>query len=442
MRLAPGGLRSVSSLRLPLLAAYWLGLSFLWGALSTVILPVLIEQTSPQAVQGTRLAIVAALQALVAIVVQPLSGAASDGLTTRWGRRRPLMVVGVALQLICLALLVEARSYVAVLAVIILVELFSNLAQGPYQGLLPDTVPRGRRGPASALLGAAQLGGQVIGVAVAGAAVAAGELELAIVACGVAVALGAATTIAGVPEAGATPEPVGRLRERRPRSRLLDVASWRLPVRATILRVWGRDVLHQRDYLWVLGSRLAILMATGTLQPFVYFFLRDSIGLGAQAASAVAPLAGVIVLVAVVSTLPGGALTQRWGRVRTVRVAALVGAVGALAFSVAPGYESLFVIGIPFGAALGLFLSADWALLADLVPQDEAGRYLGLSNTVTAGAAMLAVAIGGPLADVVNGWSLGLGYRAVFVLAAVEFLVGAWALVRVHEPPAPVAVPA
>ena len=47
---------------------------------------------------------------------------------------------------------------------------------------------------------------------------------------------------------------------------------------------------------------------------------------------------------------------------------------------------------------------------------------------------MLAVAIGGPLADIVNGWSLGAGYRAVFVLAAAEFVIGAWALTRVREP--------
>lgn len=433
---------AVGRRRLTVLAAYWLGLSFLWGALSTVILPWLIEQTSPLSVQGTRLAIVVALQAIVAIVVQPVSGAASDGLRSRWGRRRPLMAIGVVLQLACLALLVQARSYLAVLAVIVLVELCSNLAQGPYQGLLPDTVPRGRRGPASAFLGAAQLGGQVVGVAVAGVAVAAGHLDLAIAACGLAVALGTATTILGVPEAATEGQGEPVVVGPRTLRSLLDPSAWRVPLRATVLRVWGRDVLEQRDYLWVLGSRLAILMATGTLQPFVYFFLRDSIGLGSGAAAAVAPLAAVIVLVAVVATLPGGALTGRWGRVRTVRAAALVGAVGAIAFAAAPGYLSLFVIGIPFGAALGLFLAADWALLADLVPQAEAGRYLGLSNTVTAGAAMLAVAIGGPLADLVNSWSFGLGYRAVFVLAAVEFLIGAVAVRRVREPPAAVLVPA
>lgn len=434
MRLALGRFAAVGGVRLPLFAAYWLGLSFLWGALSTIVLPRLVTETVPPSVEATALALIAALQAAVAILVQPLSGALSDDLRSRWGRRRPLMIAGVGLQLVSLALLTQVHTYGGVLGAILLVELFSNIAQGPYQGLLPDVVPHGRRGSAAAVLGAAQLGGQVIGVAVAGLAVSAGNVELAVAASAIALASGTVATIGGVgePSAGHGSGPWPGLAPAA--RRILDVRRWLVPARATVLRVWGRDVLAHRDYLWVLGSRLAILMATGTLQPFVYFFLKDSIGLGDAAASAVAPLAGLIVLVAVVATLPGGALTERWGRVRTVRWAGLVGSVGAIAFAFAPSYLSLFVIGIPFGIALGMFLSADWALMVDLVPEAEAGRYLGLSNTVTAGSALLAVAIGGPLADLVNGWSFGAGFRAVFVLAAAEFLAGAWALTRVREP--------
>ena len=129
-------------------------------------------------------------------------------------------------------------------------------------------------------------------------------------------------------------------------------------------------------------------------------------------------------------------MTVRWGRVRTVEISAVAGAIGATLFCFAPSYASLFVIAIPFGLALGIFLSADWALLADVAPPDQAGRYLGLSNTVTAGAGVLAVALGGPLADIVNQWQYGAGYRAIFFLAALEFVVGAVCIRRVHEPAA------
>ncbi len=53
---------------------------------------------------------------------------------------------------------------------------------------------------------------------------------------------------------------------------------------------------------------------------------------------------------------------------------------------------------------------------------------------VTAGAALLAVAIGGPIADIVNQWPFGPGYRAIFALAGIEFLVGVVTLLRVSEP--------
>ncbi len=418
--------------RFGLLAAYWFGLSVLWGSVTTIVLPRLVERVVPGAVKTTALSVVAALQALVAILVQPVSGAASDRLVTPWGRRRPLIVVGVTAQLVFLGLLLAAGAYPAILATILLVELASNVAQGPYQGLLPDLVPVGRRGLASGLLGSAQLAGQVVGVAVAGVLAAGGDLSGAIVFAGGAVALGAAATVLGVdepaPQAARPPSPGSVVRA------VLRPRSWAAPARTVLLEVWGRDVLERRDYLWLLASRLAILMATGTLQPFVYFYLEDAIGLGAGASAAVAPLAALVAFVAVASAVPGGALTARLGRVRTVLVAALCGAVGSVLFAVAPTYAALFAIAVPFGVAVGVFLSADWALLVDLVPADEAGRYLGLSNTVTAGAGVLAVAVGGPVADLVNRLSPGAGYRAVFVLAAVEFLVGAWCITRVPEP--------
>ena len=429
--------RTESASWLGSLVAYWLGLNFLWGGFTTVILPRMIELIVSPAIKGTALALVTGLQAVVAIVVQPISGAASDRIVTPWGRRRPLMVAGVTIQVALFGLLVFAHSYLAILVLMLLIETASNTAQGPYQGLLPDLVPSGRRGLASGLMGASQLGGSVIGVALAGLAVAFGDLPLAIAIVATAVWLGMAATVMGVSETRG----VAETRE-TPRPTLSEMIGWlgHLPdwaraLRAVVLEVWGRDVLEQRDYLWLLVSRLAILMAVGTLQPFVLYLLEDSLGMSpTQAAIAVAPLAGLVALVALASAVPGGAMTARWGRVTTVSVSAVCGGIGSVLFAVAPNYASLFVIAIPFGLAMGIFLSADWALMADIIPPEHAGRYMGLSNTVTAGSSLLAVALGGPLADLVNQWQFSLGYRAIFLLAAVEFVIGAVCIRRVHEP--------
>jgi MFS family permease len=419
------------------LVAYWFGLNFLWAGFTTVILPRMIELAVSPAIKGTALAVVTGLQAVIGIVVQPISGAASDRIVSPWGRRRPLMVAGVAVQVALLGVLVFAHSYLAVLVVVLLVETASNTAQGPYQGLLPDLIPAGRRGLASGLMGASQLGGSVIGVALAGVAVALGDLPLAIALVAAAVGIGMITTVVGVSESqgvAATPEsPRPGLREMI--GWLGHLPDWARALQAVVLEVWGRDVLEHRDYIWLLVSRLAILMATGTLQPFVLYLLEDSLGMSpTQAAIAVAPLAGLVAFVALAAAIPGGAMTARWGRVNTIAMSAVFGGVGSVLFAVAPNYVSLFPIAIPFGMALGIFLSADWALMADIIPPEHAGRYMGLSNTVTAGSALLAVALGGPLADLVNSWQYGLGYRAIFLLAALEFVIGAWCIRRVHEP--------
>ena len=77
------------------LLAYWLGLNVLWGSVTTIVLPRIVEQLVPPAIKTTALAVVVGLQALMSIVVQPIAGAASDRMVTPWGRRRPLIVVGV-----------------------------------------------------------------------------------------------------------------------------------------------------------------------------------------------------------------------------------------------------------------------------------------------------------------------------------------------------------
>lgn len=413
------------------LTAYWLGLQVLWGALTTIVLPVLVERAVGPAIQATALALVAGGQAVVAIAVQPVSGAWSDRVSTRFGRRRPWMVAGVAAQLLLLALVLpNATSLGAIAAAMLLIELASNTAQGPYQGLLPDLVPRGRRGLASGMLGAAQLGGQVIGVALAGLAVAAGRIDVAIGLGAAALAIGTATTALGTHEVVGL-DVAGDDGRRLPVER--GWRPWARQLREAGVAAWRPDVLGHRDYLWVLASRLAILMATGTLQPFVYYYLKDSLGLGDAAATAVAPIAALVAFVALAGAIPGGAMTARLGRVRTVALSAVLGAVGAAAFAVAPAFWVLFVVAVPFGLALGMFLAADWALMADLAPPGESGRYLGLSNTVTALAGLLAVILGGPIADLVNGLAPGVGFRAVFLLAAIEFLVGSWCVRHVHE---------
>ena len=68
-------------------------------------------------------------------------------------------------------------DFVAILALLVLsilvagyvlLQLASNTAQGPYQGLLPDLVPEAQKGTASGYYGASNLVGTLLGAGLSG----------------------------------------------------------------------------------------------------------------------------------------------------------------------------------------------------------------------------------------------------------------------------------
>jgi MFS family permease len=91
-----------------------------------------------------------------------------------------------------------------------------------------------------------------------------------------------------------------------------------------------------------------------------------------------------------------------------------------------PQLMAVYVGGSLIGASAGLFYSASWALGTDLVPREQAGRYLGLSNLAGAGAGAVGAYIGGPIAD-------KMGYGLLFSLYGVLFLLSVVALAGIRE---------
>ncbi|MDP2975200.1 MAG: PucC family protein [Anaerolineales bacterium] len=98
-----------------------------------------------------------------------------------------------------------------------------------------------------------------------------------------------------------------------------------------------------------------------------------------------------------------------------------------------PNLAMLYVAGTIIGLATGLFMTANWALGTDLVPADEAGRYLGVSNLAGAGAGIVGAGIGGLVADYLNGIRPGLGYFAIFASYAVLFALSTVSLLGMRK---------
>ena len=78
-------------------------------------------------------------------------------------------------------------------------------------------------------------------------------------------------------------------------------------------------------------------------------------------------------------------------------------------------------------------MTPNWAMGTSLVPPEEAGRYLGISNLAGAGAGMIGAGIGGPVADYLNLSTPGLGYFAIFTAYTILFALSTVSLRFVRQ---------
>ena len=406
-----------SRIRLPLsqlvtLSIYWFGIQTIWGGLNITIIPGRLDDLSRDT-QGTLLAIIMLAGAIAPIIVQPTIGVLSDYTVTRWGRRKPYIVIGSLLDVVFLAGLAFNNDFVAMVAFYFLLQVSSNFAQGPFQGYVPDLVPAKQVGTASGLMGLMLTLGTIAGVGIATVGGLTDNVALATLALGVVEVVTMIVLVATVDE--------GRSAPRRTR-----------PWREIALSAWGRDILQQRDVLWLLLVRLLFLGAyNATLIAVGYF--RRSHGLSPDDADQTVFLATAIVGVSTaLAAIPGGRLSDRLGRRPVIWAAGVIAGAGLLGVALAPTPELAIVSWIPFGIGMGIFLSADWALMADVIPKHTAGRYMGILNAGTAMAGPVFIIVAGPVLDLVAAaWGDAAGPRVAMGVAAGFVALSALALTKV-----------
>jgi MFS family permease len=295
-----------------------------------------------------------------------------------------------------------------------LLQVSSNFAQGPFQGYVPDLVPAKQVGLASGLMGLMLTMGTILGV---GIATLGGLIEN----------VPLTTFMLGVVEVATMVVLVSSVNEGRsgpPRTK-----SW---VQVG-LSAWGRDILQQRDVLWLLLVRLLFLGAyNATLIAVGYF--RRSHGLSDDDANTTVFIATAIVGVSTaLAAIPGGRLSDRFGRRPVIWTAAGIASLGLVAVSVAPTPALAVAAWVPFGIGMGIFLSADWALMADVIPKETAGRYMGILNAGTAMAGPVFIIVAGPLQDLVAAnVSDAAGPRVAMFVAALFVVASGVALTRVN----------
>ncbi|MEW6717516.1 MAG: MFS transporter [Chloroflexota bacterium] len=464
--------------------SYWLGLTTLSQTLGLVF-PLLVQQYVGEGGKGTFFGTLRLWSLMVALLSQAGMGMLSDHCRSRWGRRRPFILIGTLIDLIFITMIgfsagMEGMSgYWFLFIVAILLQISSNTAHGALQGLIPDIVPEEKRGRFSGVKALLEVPLPLIMVSfLIAPLISKGNMW-----GGLLLAMGVLVVVMllamFVPE-----KPLEeRLSELNwdPFLRLLGMTglftviilgvgrvikyvgfisqditsvtglilllglSGIVAIAITVaIGVWssvrislGADSQKYPSFTWWVVNRLAFFVGTTNLSTFAVYFLQGRLGyVREEAAAPAARLMMVVGVFILLSTLPSGWLADRFGSKRLAAVSGLLAALGTLVAILVPDMVVIYIGGCMIGLATGVFFTANWALGTEIVPKEEAGRYLGISNLAGAGAGAVGSYIGGPIADffTVHVPEVpGLGYVMLFGIYGVLFLLSAVALVGVKR---------
>lgn len=407
-------MKKLNLAQLLVLNAYWVGLSFMWNSIHPILLPAVLLNYVPDAKKNTYLGLLTFAGLVIAMIVQPIIGALSDGWKSRFGRRRPLAVLGTLFDFGFLSVLAWSGGLTWLFIGYIGLQFSSNIAHGPMQGLLPDRVPRAQLGVASSLKTFMDMLSLVLASILAGRLldpVTRDPAPIMLVVMSL-LAVSASITFFGVKEEPALDH------ERT------DWKSW--------LGTFRINFRENSSYWWLIAERMLFLLGIYGIQSFAQYYLQDVLRVPdppRQTGDLLAALTIAMVLLVLVS----GWLTDKYGAKRILSVGTFIAAGGMLLMLLAADMRGLTVFGSVLGAGIGLFLTSNWALANSLAPQEEAGKYLGLTNLATAGAAALS-RLEGPILDWLNAAWPGawVGYRGLFIFGAVCMLLSVFFLRRIH----------
>lgn len=473
------------------LNGYQLGLSIASNVISPLLLPALVLTFMPPEKKNTYTALVYVTGLAVAMFIQPVMGMLSDRNTSRMGRRRPFILVGALLNILFLAVVGASlwvkdsssnaffqssfgitASLAVLLLGIILLQFSSNISQAGQQGLIPDIVQEQQRGRASGVKSVMEMVPAAL-VLLISPLIDKQKFWLVILILMASYLVTSMVTVLLTheePIKEKPPRPAGR-----PILRMLfltiifvgvtqlalllvkGIGTW-LPQESTslaarvilvglagllamagsiVIGVYfgaqvgiGKEAAGRMPFIWWVVTRLMFLAAIGSVRNFAMFFVKDVLQVP-NPATVTTYLTAVMFVFLLISSIVAGVLADKIGRKKLLVAAGLLAVLGTIILVFSRSIPMVMVAGVFLGLGTGTFMTANWALGTDLVPREDAGRYLGISNLAGAGAGIIGSSIGGPLADYFNAIQPGLGYPVVFSLYGGLFLLSILLLPRI-----------
>lgn len=399
------------------LSSYWFATSMKWFILF-FLTPSLVNEIVPGGEKNRWWGLIVAVGAAEAMIGPAIMGWLSDRTPTKWGRRRPFIALGAALTAIALLVMGKAESIAGLMIAYLLIQISDDIGTGPYASAIPELVPEADRGKASGSMGLMQLLGQVTAVA-AGLALGSSPWLIFVAMAGVNVlcAVSSILSIAKLEKQGAAPAaPFEKIR----------FASLWTPLRDPDFRwAWLTRFLNALGFYIVLNYLLNFLKDVVKVYDLGFVKFDDPF-------KAVIAMAALLSLTGALSSVINGKRADRVGRKSVVVMAGWIMFFPLLAFCMLSEYAHIVPLAVVFGYGYGAYLSADWALVSDVLPdKDNPARDMGVWQMSVAAPQVLSGLIGG-IIDWGNTMGDGYGYRIAFFVASLSMLMGSILVRRIR----------
>lgn len=407
--------------------AFWIANNFHWNALLAVVIPSMVAKLLDPAFKSINLPLVVSWGTIVAVLVNPLTGAISDYATFRMGRRRPFLIIGTILNVIVLVAFAFAPSLDRSLLLLtfallfVLLQFSNNLANAPWSAIIADQVPSHQRGVTSGLYGLFTLLGTAIGSVVTGQIINKqdalplykSEIVQVFLLIALVQIIFVAYTVITIKEVPLPPE---------------------LHVRFSVgpfLRKFFFKPSRYPDLSWVLLARLLVMMGIWGVFYFLQYYADDVLHVSGEQFIG-GQFLPVLLVAALPTSIAAGWASDHWGRKGLVYLSGVMMTLVCLLFIFFQTPTGALIGAVCFGVGYGAYTSVDWALTTDVLPPtDEAGKFLGIWSAMGILPQVVGITIGGILLQILQGLPNHLGYTTLFAVTIVYFGLGTLVIYQV-----------
>lgn len=373
-----------------------------------------------------------AASAITATLTSILMGALSDRTRTRWGRRRPFILLGYLLWGVATAAFPSAALFhpiglavgMAILFDCVMTFFGSTANDAALNAYVADVTTPANRGRLVSLLYIASAVANLIIYAGAGMIIERwGYFPLFYLIGGSVILIG---LIGGllIQEPVLPPSPAGSYWRQ-----IADTFRW-------------ESLRRHRDFFLLLLAMGLWGVAQQIFFPYLLIYLNHYLNFSPSTATLLVFIA--ILFGSILSAYPLGLLTDRWGRKRMAGLAILAEIIGLSAFSLARSEVTLTLTGILWLGAATAWGIATNAWSKDLFPEEKRGQFAGYVILFTVAFTMIpGPLVGGWLAThygiptVLNGKPGFIPTPLIFQAAAAATILAALPLLGVHAQPHP-----